>query len=299
MIIQVSKTPGFMSQLVNRFLKERSSYKKQWKETGDKKYRCASDVRKLKANGVYGVLGSAKHSFGFAPIAIATTGIGRECAKLLIGVLNTLYPDSVLEADTDGVYYSCEKSDEKTILDLFNNKLKEKFKKDLDLSIDVDSYDSGYFYKSKNYVLTKGEKIIYHGVAMKASSKDLLSKSLIESLATLKLAGKSTDEVVEKYFKLDFPLNYFVMNVTMGMHIKQYSNLNSLVPRLALTAERCFGLKPEIGNQYYYVKSNDGYTLFELAKKENLDLQYYREEIQKIVEIFDVKPMTNSIDKWV
>jgi hypothetical protein len=148
-------------------------------------------------------------------------------------------------------------------------------------------------------VLTKGEKIIYHGVAMKASSKALLNKSLIEALATMKLAGKSTDEIVERYFKLDFPLNYFVMNVTMGMHIKQYSNQNSLVPRLALTAEKAFGLKPEIGNQYYYVKTNDGYTLFDLAKKENLDLQYYREEIKKIVEIFDVKPVTNSIDKWI
>ena len=96
MVIQVSKTKkGFSSELVKKFLKERAEYKALWKKTNVRKYRAMSDNRKVKANGgVYGNQGSGKHPYGFLPIAIATTGIGRECAQLLIDILEELYPKS-------------------------------------------------------------------------------------------------------------------------------------------------------------------------------------------------------------
>jgi len=300
MVIQVLKEQGFCSELVKRFLKERAEYKRKWKETGEKRYRAMSDNRKVKANGgVYGIQGSAKHAFGFAPIAIATTGIGRECAQLLIDTLNELYLKSVIEYDTDGVYFSTQVFNKDDIINSFNRKLREKFKKELDLSIDIDSYDSGYFYKAKNYVLKKGEKMIYHGAAMKASSKNLLSKKLIEELAIARLSGLSTDGIVKKYQKLDFSLKYFAMNVTMGMHMSQYKSNNALAPKLARQAQKSLGIKPEIGNQYHYIKGKSDYVLYESADEKDIDTSYYLDQVNNIVEMFDVKPIMSSLKDWI
>ena len=107
-VIQTTKEKkGFLSEAIKRFLDERDRYKKEWKKTGSKVARARSDIAKVKANGgIYGNMGSPHSAFGFAPIAVATTGIGRECANLLIDVLEKLYPNSVIEVDTDGVYFS-------------------------------------------------------------------------------------------------------------------------------------------------------------------------------------------------
>jgi len=301
MVIQVSKKKGFCSELVKRFLQERAEYKKKWKETGEKKYRAMSDNRKVKANGgVYGIQGSANHAFGFAPIAVATCGIGRECAKALIDVINGLYPKSVIEYDTDGVYFACSNLDKEKLIYHFKDKLRDIFKGELDLSIDIDDYDKGYFYKAKNYILQRKGTTIYHGAAMKASSKDLLSKNLIKELANAKLNEQPTKEIIDRYIKLDFPLQHFAMSVTMGMHMRDYKNLNVLAPRLALQAKNKLGIKPEMGRQYHYVKTINGYQLLELAKKQDLDTKYYQEEIQRIVKVFDVElPLDGGLDKWL
>lgn len=300
MIIQVSKKIGFMSFLVSRFLKERLEYKKLWRLKGNVKDRAISDNRKVKANGgVYGNMGYSKHPFGFAPIAVATCGIGRECGQLLIDVLEELYPNSVIEVDTDGVYYSAKNCNEKEILSLFGKKLFERFKKKLDLTVDIDEYDAGYFYKSKNYVLLKGDRKILHGVAFTSSSKDKLSKNFINEMTDARLLDKPTKTIEEKYMKLDFPLLDFALNIKLGMNIESYANKNSLSCRLALEAKERFGIEPEIGNQYYYIKSKSGYTLFELAKKEELDLEYYRKELETIIDMLSVDNPKSNLENWI
>ena len=300
MVIQVSKKQGFLSDRVHKYLDERKEYKDKWKETGLNKYRSMSDNRKVKANGgVYGNMGASKHPFGFAPIAVATCGIGRECAQLLIDILNELYPKSVLEVDTDGVYYTTDNFDKGTVLSMFEKRLKERFKKDLDLSVDIDEYDAGYFYKSKNYILKKGKKIILHGVALTASSQTIMQKNLIKELAKAKIEGESTDDIIVKYLNLKFPLNWFAMNRKMGMPLWMYKNQNDLIPRLAKLAETKLGYKCEVGTQLYYVKTKTGYNLFDLVKKEDIDYNYYKEEINKIVEMFDIQSPVCTVDKWI
>ena len=300
MVIRVSKQPGFAAEIVAKFLKERAQYKKAWKETGNPKFRAMSDNRKVKANGgMYGTQGAAKHPFGFVPIAIAVTGIGRQCALLLVDVLNALYPGSVIETDTDGVYFSAKNVDTKTVIETFDKRIKERFPKELSLSIDVDSYDKGYFYKAKNYVLKKGEKIIYHGGAMKASSKNDLSRNLIKELAVAKLSGEDTAPIIRRYHRLEFPLQDFAMSKTMGRHWSQYKNPESTqVCRLALDAQEFLGIKPEVGNQYHYIKGIHGYKLYEISTLQDIDTQYYKEQIDKIVKMFDIKPPAPSLSKW-
>ena len=300
MVIQVLKKPGFSALLVKKFLDERAEEKALFKETGDKKHETKSNNSKVKANGgVYGNQGSANHPYGFAPIAVATCGIGRECAQLLIDVLNKLYPNSVIEWDSDGVYFTIDTTifNKNIIIKEFNKQLKQKFGKDLNLTIDIDGYDAGYFYKAKNYLLKKGNKIIYHGVAMKARSKDNLSKNLIQELAEAKLNNKPILTIMKKYKKLDFPLKDFAMNVTMGMPLFQYKNKNSLAPRLAIHAEKKLGIKIQPGNQYYYVKEKDDYELLELTSLEKIDKQYYMDQVIRILKMFDTTLIVDDIDR--
>jgi DNA polymerase elongation subunit (family B) len=201
--------------------------------------------------------------------------------------------------NTDGVYFSANNIDENKIMEIFNKRLEEKFKKKLDLTIDIDKYDSGYFYKSKNYVLKRGDKIIKHGVAMKAQNKNLLSKSLIDELAYARVNNKSINDIQEKYLKLDLPLEHFAMNVTMGMELHEYKNKNDLVSRLARMAEKELGIKPQIENKYYYVKEKNDYTLLELASRDRLDIDYYRSQVKRILEMFDASIVIDSIDNWI
>jgi len=220
-------------------------------------------------------------------VAVATTGIGRQCAKLLIDVLETLYPESVIEVDTDGVYFSAENYNEERIIHYFNEALREKFKKDLNLTIDVDFYEKGYFHKAKNYILKKGNNIILHGAAMKASSKDNISKNLISELADAKVNGKPVDGIIQKYKALDFPLRDFAMQVTLGMHMHEYKNQNCISVNIAKQAFHHYKIKPQLGNSYHYVKCREGYRLFQLAKKEEIDIKYYAKKVDKILKMFE------------
>jgi hypothetical protein len=236
-------------------------------------------------------MGSPNSPFGFAPTAVATTGIGRECAKLLIEVLESLYPGSVIEVDTDGVYFTAENYNEERILTYFNEALEKKFKKKLNLSIDIDEYERGFFHKAKNYILMKKGKVILHGAAMKASSKDPISKKLINELANAKLSNEPTKAIVDKYKNLtvdDFELKDFAMQTTMGRHPNQYTDKGKshLSYQMAIRALKHFSLPLKIGNEYHYVKVRDGYELYQLVEKEDIDIKYYRDKVEKIVAMF-------------
>lgn len=203
--------------------------------------------------------------------------------------------------NTDGVYFSAQNFNEKELLKRFNKELKSYFGKDnLELSVDIDPFVSGYFYKAKNYtLLTEEGKIIYHGVAMKASSKNEISRSLIKKLAYAKLHEKPIEPIIEEYLKLDFSLKDFAMNVELGMPIREYKNKNSIGPRMASQAQVHFGVEPEVGNSYAYVKTHAGYKLLQLSEKRELDLNYYREQVEKIANIFSVKTQETKMDEWM
>jgi len=233
-------------------------------------------------------------------MAMATVGFGRECINLLINLLEELSPNCVIEIDTDGIYYSSEKPlDKEKVIKLFNEKVEEKFERKLGLSIDIDPYKRGYFYAMKNYVLeTEEGELILHGGALKSSRKCKLIKKLITDVAWAKLRSESIKPIIEKYKEFDFPLEYFAMSVTMGMHPNEYKNQNGFVMSLAKQGEKYFDIKPSRGNQYHYIKILSGYKLVQMCKKKEIDKRYYNEEINKVVELFDFKQIS-TINEWI
>jgi len=204
--------------------------------------------------------------------------------------------------NTDGTYYTCKEAsfNKNKIQNELSKRLKEKFNRRVNLSIDFDEYKAGYFYRAKNYVLlTKDDKLIFHGATMKSSSKNILSKQLIHQLAEAKLFNRPIQPIVEKFINLDFPLKHFAMNVRMGRPLYKYKSKRALAYRLALMAKEQLGLEPEQGNIYHYIKSKDGYKLYQTAKKEDIDRKYYRDQVETILDIFNEKPKQQSLEEWI
>jgi len=305
-ILKVLKKQGFQSKLVQQLLDERAKYKKRYKSTGNPIDKAKSDNRKVGANGgIYGNQGSAKHPFGCVPQAIGTTGVDREAMMLLMNVLKDNYgKDCLIETDTDGVYFACpkDKFDKKRILNTFDKALIKKFKRRVNLSIDFDYYPAGYFYKAKNYaLLTEKGKLILHGAAMKASSKNLLSKNLIRELAMAKLKGEDTEAIKKQYLSLDFPLKWFAMNITLRKPLHKYKNpASSMSSSLALAARHELGIPPDQGNIYHYVAARGGgYKLYQTARIDDINKEYYLSQVKELLKIFDARSVQKSLDVWL
>ena len=315
-VVSVLKKQGFLAATMTKFLKERAGFKADYKKTGSKIARVKSWNSKLKSNGLLGVLGHGHHPFGHVMIIIVMCGIGRECEKLLIGVLEQLYPKSTIESDTDGVYCSADNFDEDLVQKEFKNAIVKKFGKALGLEIDIDEYDSGWFYRAKNYVLKKGDAVIIHGGALKGSNKTPFERNLTSELASAVVNKQPTDSIVDKYEKMMTERNVTLvdlsMHVTMGMSPWKYVNKKSTALQLAMQAKKYFGVQPRSGNSYYYLKTKGDYTvgidqqgledeepmykylLYESAVRDEdvmwkIDFDYYEKRMRRIIDIFTGK----------
>jgi len=302
-VIQILKKESFITRRIKQYIDKRSEHKKNYKKTGDKGEKAKSDIYKVFANGAvgYGNHGAAHHPFGFAPMAITIVGIGRQCIFLLIDVLETLYPKSVIEIDTDGVYFNVKDEaafDKQKVIDMFNKNVEDKFGRTLGLSIDIDEYKRGYFYAMKNYVLDKAGELILHGGALKSSRKCKMINNLIKDIAWAKLKGEKVDDIINHYKHLDFPVEDFAMSVTMGKHPHHYKNKSGFVMSLAKQGEMDYKIPIKKGNQYYYCRTVSGYTLVQRVSENQISKKYYLEEINKVVKLFDVE-IKSSINKWI
>lgn len=315
-VVSVSKKQGFLATTLTKFLNERSGFKADYKKTGSLISKTKSWVSKLKANGLLGVLGHAHHPFGHVMIIIVMCGFGRECAKLLIEILEGLYPNSVVECDTDGVFSTVRKFDCNLVQREFKKAIVKKFGRELNLEIDIDSYDAGWFYLAKNYVLKKGDNIIIHGGALKGTKKTPFEKNLTDELASAVVNKQPINSIVSKYRKTmaerTIPLDDLTMKVTMGMHPKRYKTQTCTVMQLAGQSQKSFGVIPREGNTYYYIKIKGNfkvdvdqqglgvddpsykYLLYESAVRDEaimqkIDFDYYEKRMKRIIAIFSGK----------
>lgn len=315
-VVSVLKKQGFLATTLGKFLKERVGFKADYKKTGNLIARVKSWESKLKANGLLGVLGHAHHPYGHAIIIITMCGLGRECAKLLVGILEKLYPKSTIESDTDGVYCNADNFDAELVQKEFKKAIVKKFGRKLGLEIDIDEYDSGWFYLAKNYVLKKGNIVIIHGGALKGTKKTIFEKKLTDELATAVVNKQSVNSIAKKYVKTmsehTVSLIDLTMKVTMGMHPKKYKSKTSTVTQLAYQAKKSFDVTPREGNTYYYIKTKSNfkvnanqrglgddspsykYLLYESAVKDKdimqkIDFDYYEKRLERIVNIFSGK----------
>ena len=167
-------------------LQELRKYRLKYKELGlktknmelRKEYSARQNSFKILINSFYGYLGFYGARFADSDLAAKVTRRGREILQQLIDEFRNLGCE-VLEADTDGIYLSSKK--------YFNcaGILLEKVTSLLPQGIDLEydgRYDAMFCYKSKNYALYDGRKVIIRGSALRSRGIAPYLKSLTDHL---------------------------------------------------------------------------------------------------------------------
>jgi len=304
-IVKVLKKKGLVTEQILADMKERGEYKKQIKILKDKEESgipLTEEEKRLKRElnskswGIktimnsawYGTLGNATHAYGNLPIALTVTGISRQIISILLNMDNKYF--KLIEWDTDGIYFEPlpNFSKEKVLNEFYDTAMKKFPNLIMKPKLDFEKYKAGFFKLTKNYILlTESGEIIKHGNSLKSRKFAPLSKEFIDEIAKPLLTGKDDEvkEIIKKYMKVeDSPLEKLAMQISLSTPFDRISK-SALSYNLALQGMKV-GIKPELGQHYQYIKVRNGYKLFELTKKSEVDYEYYKEQISKIVESF-------------
>ncbi len=152
---------------------------------------------KILINSFYGYLGFSGARFGDGELAAEVTRRGRELLQALIEAFGR-QDCTILEADTDGIYLSSEKhfANPETLLGLVAKVLPPGIELEYD-----GSYDAMFCYKSKNYALRDGDRVILKGSALRSRGTEPFLKQLSDRLIKhlLGLEPESPAALVEDY----------------------------------------------------------------------------------------------------
>ena len=183
---------GVFIPLLRRLREYRLKYKALAKNGPTPDERAEAQARqasfKILINSFYGYLGFSGARFGDGELAAEVTRRGRELLQQLIegfaaqGCL-------ILEADTDGIYLSSEKhyAAPEQLLATVATVLPPGIELEHD-----GSYDAMFCYKSKNYALREGSKMILRGSALRSRGIERYLQSLTSRLIRF-LLGLETE----------------------------------------------------------------------------------------------------------
>ncbi len=134
---------------------------------------------KILINSFYGYLGSAQASFNDFAMAERITAKGREILKSMLDYLSA-NGCTVLEADTDGVYFT--RPDDSAPPEEWLARLQAILPPGIAIDLDA-RYDAMFCYKSKNYaLLTTGGELEIAGAALKSRGLEPFQRELMEIL---------------------------------------------------------------------------------------------------------------------
>lgn len=296
--VNILKKEGYLSKGLKPIYKQRQELKKEYvtKKRAGQDYNLEFSKQymfKTIINSSYGFNGSDFTIFGEYLLGPTVTAIGRYLISL---VEKFLGQETVIEIDTDGLY--SEKSVDKKEVDFFvNKKLKEKFYglvKESFISVDKDNYKSGYFYKSKNYILLdENDKLKIKGNSLKSSRNCRVVKKVLDQLIPeVIVEQQKISRVYKKFYDFSkYSLEDFALKVSIGMDMKDYKNDNALACKLGKQLQKHTGELPSQGRQIYYYVCGVGkaktYKIKDVVKsKSELNFEYYRNEIKKILDRF-------------
>jgi len=297
---------GFIPEELHNLKIARDAIKKELRECKDEERRITLQSQqyalKVVMNIVYGYNGLSTAVYGDLAVAIATVGLCRWITDAVIEMIR----DKVVEVDTDGYCLdSWEEGLDKQVNDAIDELIRTTFNLKSYMTLDHDEFGSGYFYKAKNYIVQdlKGRNII-HGTAFKSSNHTRLYDKVLDRIITMLLSGGNiTDHLHELKDFSDKELSDFSKRVRINKPLKSYASENALPARLGQQAidHMKYHLRPGDQVEYFVVQKPDAdqLTLTELKKREyklsslvkstnELDIDFYEEEIDKLLEKFDV-----------
>lgn len=151
---------------------------------------------KILINSFYGYLGFAQGCFNDYALAEKVTACGRDILRSLLDKLNTLNA-TVVEMDTDGLYFVMPEMDEQ----LFDAEIRSVLPEGIELEFDAE-YPAMFSYKAKNYALLDSSgKISLTGAALKSRSMEGFQRKYILEAVSALLHDRSCEiePIGEKY----------------------------------------------------------------------------------------------------
>ncbi len=151
---------------------------------------------KILINSFYGYLGFAQGCFNDYSLAETITAAGRNLLKKLVNRLTELGA-SVVEMDTDGIYFQMPENSGKEFYQAVTDVLPEG----IDLEFDA-CYPAMYSYKAKNYALLNTDgSVSLTGAALKSRALEPFQRRFILETVTALLNGRKdeTESVYRKY----------------------------------------------------------------------------------------------------
>ena len=222
---------------------------------------------KILINSFYGYLGFSGARFGDGELAAEVTRRGRELLQALIEAF-ARRDCTILEADTDGIYLSSEKhfANPEALLGLVAKVLPPGIELEYD-----GSYDAMFCYKSKNYALREGDRVILRGSALRSRGTEPFLKQLGDRLIKhlLGFDAGSPAALVEDYRGRlpthGVPVAELARSETLGQNPEAYEKFIAAggKPRRA-AAEVALQMspRPRMGDRvsYYIVPKMKGQT---------------------------------------
>lgn len=193
---------GNFLKIMETFTAERLKNKKLAKETGDNYYDGLQNAQKIVINSGYGFMGAPGLHFNSPSAAEFITATGRDILNVALKWAETK-GYRVPNGDTDSISYTypnqepISEEDRKANLAEINALCPELIKWE----------DDGYYLtvlicKAKNYVLYDGKKVKIKGSALKATTKALALRELINEIIQSILDYKDNQqEIYLKYVK--------------------------------------------------------------------------------------------------
>lgn len=303
-VITVLRKEGFVPKNLKTFMTERAKIKKELKNCTDtdKKIELNSKswVYKVLGNATgYGVNGTGFFRYGNLWAAVATTAIGR----YLISLVRKELGEDLIEEDTDGSFHKKMSISAEELTAHINNTLQKQLGITTNFEIEQEEYKAGIFLRMKNYALLDDkDRLIKHGVSMKASSKNLLLQEALNKILVAILKNMDVEKTCfEALDKLDqAQLHEYLQSTKISMELENYASQPSAGKRGCLQvqvgrqSESYHEQKIRTGDQVSYAKTVTGrYRIRETLKDTTMiDKIYYRKQILKTIErlnLHDIK----------
>ncbi len=187
LLLSIGRSPrndtlGVFIPLLRRLREYRLKYKQLARTAPTAEERGEAQARqtsfKILINSFYGYLGFSGARFGDGELAAEVTRRGRELLQALIDEF-AKHGCTILEADTDGIYLSSEQFFDRAddLLRLVTPILPAGIELEFD-----GRYAAMFCYKSKNYALLDGSKIVLRGSALRSRGIEPYLKKLTDRL---------------------------------------------------------------------------------------------------------------------
>jgi len=188
----------------------------------------------------------------------------------------------IISIDTDGMYTDSKINVEK-LNEYLDKKTNELFKLKNYLHVECDTFNSGYFRKTKgkHYILKDKNKLLIHGQSFKGSNQPKFFDDVL-----IQLANDLFNEKIGRTIDIK---NFSIESLIQSVKVKDegnYKSDSSLSMQLINAAKREMPhVKLKDSDQLSYIKTNKGYELIMPGKTYGeIDWKYYQSILDKIYE---------------